>query len=246
MSIGDLIDMSSPADSIASQSGSTEPLDIRTGNVDCPSCDPNLRVLTHGIPMSHHVNSTLVCRISGEVMDSENEPLAFPNGNVYSSKVSPSLRRGIKADAAGPPGNGQAFVRSRHLPSNQGELRILQVEKGLHLITLSSYCTSLGITLYIVHHSQSCSPAKTIMLKLISPSARSMYFSFTILATSWESALVMCHGMILHTSRREVQDPRSNGPPRPPSISTTRFSLPSSVVSREKGEGRTLLHSQLR
>lgn len=65
-----------------------EPLDIQTGNIDCPSCDLNLRVLAGQIPMSHHVNSTIVCRISGEVMDSENEPLAFPNGNVYSSKVS--------------------------------------------------------------------------------------------------------------------------------------------------------------
>lgn len=65
-----------------------EPLEIETGNIDCPSCDVNLRVLAGRIPMSHHVNSTIVCRISGEVMDSENEPLAFPNGNVYSSKVS--------------------------------------------------------------------------------------------------------------------------------------------------------------
>jgi len=68
-----------------------EPLDIETGNIDCPSCDLSLRVLAGQIPMSHHVNSTIVCRISGEVMDSENEPLAFPNGNVYSSKVSNSL-----------------------------------------------------------------------------------------------------------------------------------------------------------
>jgi hypothetical protein len=89
---GDLIDMSSPADSIIAQSGSTEPLDVETGNVDCPACDLNLRVLSQGIPMSHHVNSTIVCRISGEVMDSENEPLAFPNGNVYSSKVSFLIR----------------------------------------------------------------------------------------------------------------------------------------------------------
>lgn len=77
------------ADSIGSPPvTATEPLDIETGNIDCPSCDVNLRVLTGQIPMSHHVNSTIVCRISGEVMDSENEPLAFPNGNVYSSKVS--------------------------------------------------------------------------------------------------------------------------------------------------------------
>jgi macrophage erythroblast attacher len=71
------------------------PLNIETGNIDCPSCDINLRVLAGQIPMSHHVNSTLVCRISGEVMDSENEPLAFPNGNVYSSKVSYSHIRHI-------------------------------------------------------------------------------------------------------------------------------------------------------
>src|SRR2546421_431998 len=65
------------ADSIGSPPvTATEPLDIETGNIDCPSCDVNLRVLTGQIPMSHHVNSTIVCRISGEVMDSENEPLA--------------------------------------------------------------------------------------------------------------------------------------------------------------------------
>lgn len=46
-----------------------------------------MRVLAAEVPMSHHVNSTIVCRISGQVMDSENEPLAFPNGYVYSSKV---------------------------------------------------------------------------------------------------------------------------------------------------------------
>ncbi|ODO08072.1 hypothetical protein I350_03655 [Cryptococcus amylolentus CBS 6273] len=51
-----------------------------TGNVDCPTCDENLRVLASEVPMSHHVNSTIVCRISGEVMDSENGPMAFPNG----------------------------------------------------------------------------------------------------------------------------------------------------------------------
>ncbi|OXH42203.1 macrophage erythroblast attacher isoform 1 [Cryptococcus neoformans] len=58
-----------------------------TGNIDCPTCDENMRVLASEVPMSHHVNSTIVCRISGRVMDSENEPLAFPNGYVYSSKA---------------------------------------------------------------------------------------------------------------------------------------------------------------
>ena len=56
-----------------------------------------MKVLAHEVPMSHHVNSTIVCRISGQVMDSENEPMAFPNGNVYSSNVS-GLHRGSGLD----------------------------------------------------------------------------------------------------------------------------------------------------
>jgi hypothetical protein len=61
--------------------------DMPVGNVDCPTCGPELKVLANECAMSHHVNSTIVCRISGKVMDSENEPMAFPNGYVYSSKV---------------------------------------------------------------------------------------------------------------------------------------------------------------
>lgn len=56
-------------------------------NVDCPTCAEDVRVLAREVPMAHHVNSTLVCRISGDVMDSDNVPLAFPNGCVYSSKA---------------------------------------------------------------------------------------------------------------------------------------------------------------
>ncbi|WWC94190.1 hypothetical protein V866_001030 [Kwoniella sp. B9012] len=61
--------------------------DKPVGNIDCPTCDENLKVLSKELPMSHHVNSTIVCRISGKVMDSQNEPMAFPNGYVYSSKA---------------------------------------------------------------------------------------------------------------------------------------------------------------
>jgi macrophage erythroblast attacher len=57
------------------------------GNIDCPTCGKDMKVLASEVPMSHHVNSTIVCRISGDVMDSQNEPMAFPNGYVYSSKV---------------------------------------------------------------------------------------------------------------------------------------------------------------
>ena len=65
--------------------------ETQVGNVDCPTCDEDIRILAKELPMSHHVNSTIVCRISGKVMDSQNEPLAFPNGYVYSSKACRTL-----------------------------------------------------------------------------------------------------------------------------------------------------------
>ena len=65
--------------------------ETQVGNVDCPTCNEDIKVLAKEVPMSHHVNSTIVCRISGEVMDSQNEPLAFPNGYVYSSKACRTL-----------------------------------------------------------------------------------------------------------------------------------------------------------
>lgn len=64
------------------------PPSTHIANVDCPTCQEDMRVLAKEVPMAHHTNSTIVCRISGEVMDSNNEPMAFPNGCVYSSKVS--------------------------------------------------------------------------------------------------------------------------------------------------------------
>ena len=60
-----------------------------TKNVDCPVCSGSLNILAKEVPFSHHVNSTIVCRITGRIMDDNNSPLAFPvNGNVYSKEVS--------------------------------------------------------------------------------------------------------------------------------------------------------------
>ncbi|KAG5220509.1 GID complex containing RING finger motif [Salix suchowensis] len=39
------------------------------------------------VPFSHHVNSTIVCAITGRIMDADNMPMAFPNGYVYSREV---------------------------------------------------------------------------------------------------------------------------------------------------------------
>ncbi|KAI0346684.1 hypothetical protein BDW22DRAFT_1405428 [Trametopsis cervina] len=62
--------------------------DHETRNVDCPTCDPDLGDLAKEVPFSHHVNSTIVCRMTGRIMDEDNSPMAFPkNGSVYSREA---------------------------------------------------------------------------------------------------------------------------------------------------------------
>ncbi|KAG8701942.1 GID complex subunit containing RING finger motif, partial [Ceratobasidium sp. 395] len=57
-------------------------------NVDCPVCDTHgLGILAKEVPWSHHVNSVIVCRITGKIMDEDNPPLCLPNGQVYSQKA---------------------------------------------------------------------------------------------------------------------------------------------------------------
>ncbi|KAF9225826.1 hypothetical protein BS17DRAFT_777750 [Gyrodon lividus] len=58
-----------------------------THNVDCPVCDPSVRTLAEEVPYSHHSNSTIVCHLSGKIMDEDNMPMAFPNGYVYSREA---------------------------------------------------------------------------------------------------------------------------------------------------------------
>ena len=57
-------------------------------NVNCPVCDSDtFGQLAEKLPCAHHVNSCLVCRMSGKIMDADNPPLVLPNGYVYSTKV---------------------------------------------------------------------------------------------------------------------------------------------------------------
>jgi len=61
-----------------------------TGTLESPASAPQalgLGKLAEEVPFSHHVNSTIVCRITGKIMDEDNWPLAFPDGNVYSVEV---------------------------------------------------------------------------------------------------------------------------------------------------------------
>lgn len=58
-------------------------------NVNCPICDnQTLGSLAKNLPLSHHDNSTIVCRISGKIMNENNPPMLLPNGRVYSLNVS--------------------------------------------------------------------------------------------------------------------------------------------------------------
>jgi macrophage erythroblast attacher len=57
-------------------------------NINCPTCSKDtFGVLAEKLPNSHHLTSCLVCRISGDLMNEDNVPLALPNGYVYSSKA---------------------------------------------------------------------------------------------------------------------------------------------------------------
>lgn len=58
-------------------------------NENCPICDnETLGDLAMNLPLSHHVNSTIVCKISGKIMNEDNPPMLLPNGRVYSLSVS--------------------------------------------------------------------------------------------------------------------------------------------------------------
>ncbi|KAK7049249.1 GID complex subunit containing RING finger motif [Paramarasmius palmivorus] len=70
--------------------------DAHTKNVDCPVCDTEsgsgsqgqgLGKLAEEVPLSHHANSTIVCQITGRIMDEDNMPMVFPNGYVYSREA---------------------------------------------------------------------------------------------------------------------------------------------------------------
>lgn len=98
-----------------------------TKNIDCPVCDPNLGLLAKEVPFSHHVNSTIVCRLTGKIMDENNSPLAFPvNGHVYSKEVRSIGRSRLKklTSIAGPGGYGCSERRHGNLPENEGGLSL--------------------------------------------------------------------------------------------------------------------------
>ncbi|KAI9006120.1 CTLH/CRA C-terminal to lish motif domain-containing protein [Gaertneriomyces semiglobifer] len=56
--------------------------------VNCPVCaEDTFGLLAEKLPNAHHVNSCIVDRISGYIMDEHNPPLVLPNGHVYSTQT---------------------------------------------------------------------------------------------------------------------------------------------------------------
>jgi len=54
-------------------------------NINCPVCESEtFGKLAEGLPMSHHVNSCIVCRINGGLVNESDGAMVMPNGFVYS------------------------------------------------------------------------------------------------------------------------------------------------------------------
>ena len=58
-----------------------------TRNKRCPICCEEIGILAKNLPSSQHPVSALICRVTNEIMDHLNPPLALPNGQIYSDKA---------------------------------------------------------------------------------------------------------------------------------------------------------------
>ena len=56
-------------------------------NTSCPICCEEIGKFASVLSSSDHPVSSLLCRISGEIMDHTNPPMALTNGQVFSEKV---------------------------------------------------------------------------------------------------------------------------------------------------------------
>ncbi len=60
--------------------------DPATKKERCPTCSQLLGQLATMLPYSYHLHTSVVCRVTGEVMNENNPPMALPNGYVFSEK----------------------------------------------------------------------------------------------------------------------------------------------------------------
>ena len=94
-------------------------------NIDCPVCSQHLGKLAQAkaVPWSHHVNSTIVCKVTGKVMmeggspskpnstasEEGREPMALPNGRVYSLEAMEALAMEHPLGKIKDPATGEVF-----------------------------------------------------------------------------------------------------------------------------------------
>ncbi|KAJ3220280.1 DNA-directed DNA polymerase gamma mip1 [Dinochytrium kinnereticum] len=68
--------------------------DASNRNLNCPVCSADLfGAIADKLPNAHHLNSCLVCKISGGIMNEDNSPMVLPNGNVYGAKSLEDMAR---------------------------------------------------------------------------------------------------------------------------------------------------------
>eukprot|EP00013_Stygamoeba_regulata_P007423 CAMPEP_0177633696 /NCGR_PEP_ID=MMETSP0447-20121125/2975_1 /TAXON_ID=0 /ORGANISM="Stygamoeba regulata, Strain BSH-02190019" /LENGTH=473 /DNA_ID=CAMNT_0019135373 /DNA_START=108 /DNA_END=1529 /DNA_ORIENTATION=+ len=86
--------------------GEEEPSE-RSLNQNCPVCSKQLGLVAEDLPLAFKQNSSLVCRITGRIMDVHNPPLVLPNGNAYSTEAIDAMGSVIVC-----PRTGDTFERS--------------------------------------------------------------------------------------------------------------------------------------
>ena len=85
--------------------GLTEGNNVR----NCPTCSPAFQPIGPTLPRALESHTHLICKLSGEVMDDSNPPLAFPSGHVYSSKALKALADSNSDELVTCPATGEEF-----------------------------------------------------------------------------------------------------------------------------------------
>ena len=123
-----------------------------SANPDCPACNPIFEKIAAPLPRALHVNSTLVCRIDGSVMNADNPPTMLPNNQIYSlGGTTFSFRSGRCANARGSPrANGGQARRRHYMPDNRVYLHACRYEESIPhvIIFFNNYMLNTTIVLF--------------------------------------------------------------------------------------------------
>jgi len=62
-------------------------MDPESRSDKCPTCTPVMRKLGQKLPFSHHTQTCIKCKVTGELMSDKNQPLYLPTGYVVSERA---------------------------------------------------------------------------------------------------------------------------------------------------------------